>query len=179
MNIYTTFFLSCVLQTVFDPMFISVYNLFYTSLPVLALGMFDQDVNDRNSLAYPQLYTPGHRNLLFNKKEFLLSAIHGFFTSCVLFLVPFGKQISLLLLLIIVLSYTFIFSETLILYSCFCFSGTYKDAVDPTGQVLSDHMLFGSVVATILVIVVTAQVCVLFVVFIIFYGVFFMLFIHT
>lgn len=83
---------NCVLfQTVFDPMFISVYNLFYTSLPVLALGMFDQDVNDRNSLAFPQLYTPGHRNLLFNKKEFMLSAIHGFFTSCVLFLVPFGE----------------------------------------------------------------------------------------
>lgn len=124
-HFWFAFFCGFSAQTVFDPMFISVYNLFYTSLPVLALGMFDQDVNDRNSLAYPQLYTPGHRNLLFNKKEFLLSAVHGFFTSCVLFLVPFG---------------------------------TYKDAVDPNGIVLSDHMLFGSVVATILVIVVTAQI---------------------
>lgn len=124
-HFWFAFFCGFSAQTVFDPMFISVYNLFYTSLPVLALGMFDQDVNDRNSLAYPQLYTPGHRNLLFNKKEFLLSAIHGFFTSCVLFLVPFG---------------------------------TYKDAVDHNGLVLSDHMLFGSVVATILVIVVTAQI---------------------
>lgn len=36
--------------------------------------------------------------------------------------------------------------------------GTYKDAITPKGLVISDHMLMGSVVATILVIVVTAQV---------------------
>lgn len=37
-------------------------------------------------------------------------------------------------------------------------SGTYKDGVSPKGYVLSDHMLLGSVVATILVIVVTVQI---------------------
>lgn len=79
------------LQTVFDPMYISVYNLFYTSLPVLAVGIFDQDVNDKNSLMYPKLYAPGLQNLLFNKKEFCWSALHGFYASCVLFLVPYGK----------------------------------------------------------------------------------------
>lgn len=86
--------ISCVyflLQTVFDPMYISVYNLFYTSLPVLAVGIFDQDVNDKNSLMYPKLYAPGLQNLLFNKKEFCWSALHGFYASCVLFLVPYGK----------------------------------------------------------------------------------------
>jgi len=41
---------------------------------------------------------------------------------------------------------------------CFCVTGTYKDGLSPSGYVLSDHMLLGSVVATILVIVVTAQV---------------------
>ena len=83
--------MSIPLQTVFDPMYISVYNLFYTSLPVMAVGIFDQDVNDKNSLLYPKLYAPGLQNLLFNKKEFCWSAIHGFFASCVLFLVPYGK----------------------------------------------------------------------------------------
>lgn len=29
-------------QTLFDPFFISLYNVFYTSLPVLVLGIFDQ-----------------------------------------------------------------------------------------------------------------------------------------
>ena len=31
-------------QTVLDPSFIAVYNLLYTSQPVLALAYFDQDV---------------------------------------------------------------------------------------------------------------------------------------
>jgi len=72
------------------PMFIAVYNLFYTSMPVLALGIFDQDVSDLNSLNYPKLYVAGQRNLLFNKVEFIKSALHGFFTSCVIFLIPYG-----------------------------------------------------------------------------------------
>ncbi|KAL0113751.1 hypothetical protein PUN28_012700 [Cardiocondyla obscurior] len=124
-HIWFAFFCGFSAQTVFDPMYISVYNLFYTSLPVLAVGIFDQDVNDKNSLMYPKLYAPGLQNLLFNKKEFCWSALHGFYASCVLFLVPYG---------------------------------TYKDGVSPKGYVLSDHMLLGSVVATILVIVVTVQI---------------------
>lgn len=115
-------------------MYISVYNLFYTSLPVLALGIFDQDVNDKNSLLYPQLYRPGHLNLFFNKKEFFRSALHGCFTSLVLFLIPYG---------------------------------TYKDGLSPNGHVLSDWMLLGSVVATILIIVNTAQVIIIYIILII------------
>lgn len=72
-------------------MYISVYNLFYTSLPVLAVGVFDQDVSDKNSILYPQLYRPGHYNLFFNKKEFLLSALQGCYVSLVLFFIPFGS----------------------------------------------------------------------------------------
>ncbi|XP_034487258.1 probable phospholipid-transporting ATPase IM [Drosophila innubila] len=77
-------------QTVFDPMFISVYNLFYTSLPVLALGVFEQDVSDKNSVEYPRLYTPGLRSELFNIREFIYSVLHGAFTSLILFLIPYG-----------------------------------------------------------------------------------------
>lgn len=40
----------------------------------------------------------------------------------------------------------------------FIIIGTYKNGTSPEGYVLSDHMLLGSVMATILVIVVTLQV---------------------
>lgn len=124
-HLWFAFFCGFSAQTVFDPMYISVYNLFYTALPVLAVGVFDQDVNDKNSIGYPQLYRPGHINLLFNKKEFFRSAIQGCYVSIVLFFIPFG---------------------------------TYHDAVSPTGESLSDYMTLCSVVATILVIVNTAQI---------------------
>lgn len=141
-------------QTVFDPMYISVYNLFYTSLPVMAVGIFDQDVNDKNSLMYPKLYAPGLQNLLFNKKEFCWSAIHGFFASCVIFLVPYGTL--QLFIPDITRSQNWLHDITEI--TQICLPGTYKDGVSPKGYVLSDHMLLGSVVATILVIVVTVQI---------------------
>lgn len=72
-------------------MYISVYNLFYTSLPVLALGIFEQDVSDKHSIEYPKLYTPGLHNALFNTTEFIRSVLHGVFSSLVLFLIPYGN----------------------------------------------------------------------------------------
>ncbi|XP_043218324.1 phospholipid-transporting ATPase ID-like isoform X2 [Amphibalanus amphitrite] len=125
-HFWYSFFCGFSAQTVFDPMFIAVYNLFYTSMPVLALAVFDQDVKERQSLTYPKLYTPGLRDLFFNKIEFFKSATYGFVTSLVLFIVPYG---------------------------------TYKDAVSPEGYTISDHQLFGAVVATVLVVVVTMQIC--------------------
>ena len=41
-------------QTALDEAFISVYNLFYTSLPVLALGVFDQDVKPQLTFKVPR-----------------------------------------------------------------------------------------------------------------------------
>lgn len=38
-------------------------------------------------------------------------------------------------------------------------SGTYKDGMSPNGYTLSDHMTLASVVATILILDNTAQVC--------------------
>ncbi|XP_075979890.1 ATPase phospholipid transporting 8B isoform X1 [Anticarsia gemmatalis] len=124
-HFWFAFFCGFSAQTVFDEMFISVYNLFYTSLPVLALGVFEQDVSDSTSLQFPKLYVPGHTSQLFNKTEFIKSTLHGCFTSLVLFLIPYG---------------------------------TYKDGLAPDGKILSDHMLLGSVVATILIIDNTTQI---------------------
>ena len=94
-------------------------------MPVLALGIFDQDVDDIFSVRFPLLYTPGLINLLFNKMVFLKSAAHGIVTSFVVFFVSYGA---------------------------------FKNAVGPEGVNLDGHQLFGTVVSTILVIVVTAQV---------------------
>lgn len=74
-------------------MYISVYNLFYTSLPVLALGVFEQDVSDKDSIEFPKLYTPGLTNELFNIKEFMRSVMHGLFSSLVTFIIPWGTYL--------------------------------------------------------------------------------------
>ncbi|XP_071752711.2 phospholipid-transporting ATPase ID [Centroberyx gerrardi] len=84
------FFCGFSAQTVYDQWFITLFNIVYTSLPVLAMGLFDQDVNDQNSLRYPSLYKPGQQNLLFNKRQFFLCALQGMGTSFLLFFIPYG-----------------------------------------------------------------------------------------
>jgi phospholipid-translocating ATPase len=126
-------------------MFISVYNLFYTALPVLGVGIFEQDVSDKHSLEYPKLYTPGLTNALFNTKEFVKSVIHGVFSSLVLFLIPYGKTFQRVF-------------RIFQLINVFNIQGTYREAISPEGHVLSDHMLLGVVVATILILDNTVQV---------------------
>ncbi|XP_058028464.1 phospholipid-transporting ATPase ID-like isoform X2 [Ahaetulla prasina] len=77
-------------QTVYDEWFITLYNMVYTCLPVLGMSLFDQDVDDRWSLQFPQLYLPGQQNLYFNKKEFAKCILYSIYSSLVLFLVPYG-----------------------------------------------------------------------------------------
>lgn len=69
-HFWYAFFCGFSAQTLYDPAFISFYNVFYTSLPVLALGIFDQDVDDRMSLRYPLLYTPGKITIFFFRLKF-------------------------------------------------------------------------------------------------------------
>ncbi|KAL3866130.1 hypothetical protein ACJMK2_043460 [Sinanodonta woodiana] len=89
-HFWFAFFCGFSAQTLFDPYFISFYNLFFSSLPILALGIFDQDVDEYYSLRYPKLYHPGLVNLLFNKWVFNFSAVEGILTSIVLFFIPYG-----------------------------------------------------------------------------------------
>ncbi|CAF1371382.1 unnamed protein product [Adineta ricciae] len=76
-------------QTLYDPFFVATYNVFFSSLPVLALGVFDQDVTSEQSMNKPHLYTPGQNNEFFNKKIFAESVIHGILTSCIIFFVSY------------------------------------------------------------------------------------------
>ncbi|KAH9519100.1 Phospholipid-transporting ATPase ID [Bulinus truncatus] len=89
-HFWFAFFCGFSAQTLFDPFFISLYNVFYTSLPVLVLGIFDQDVNDSYCVRYPKLYEPGMKNTLFNKKVFSWSVAEGVISSLVLFFIPYG-----------------------------------------------------------------------------------------
>ncbi|XP_028399052.1 phospholipid-transporting ATPase ID-like [Dendronephthya gigantea] len=89
-QLWFAFFVGFSAQTLYDAWFISFYNVFFTSLPVVIMGIFDQDVSDKVSLKNPKLYVPGQQNILFNKKIFLLSLLRGAVVSLVLYFVPYG-----------------------------------------------------------------------------------------
>ncbi|KAM3874327.1 putative phospholipid-transporting ATPase IM [Diretmus argenteus] len=91
-HFWYAFFCGFSAQTVYDEWFITLYNLVYTALPVLGMSLFEQDVNDRWSFQYPQLYAPGQLNLYFSKKTFVRCMIHSCYSSLILFFIPWGAM---------------------------------------------------------------------------------------
>nr|XP_033791803.1 phospholipid-transporting ATPase ID-like isoform X2 [Geotrypetes seraphini]XP_033791812.1 phospholipid-transporting ATPase ID-like isoform X2 [Geotrypetes seraphini]XP_033791822.1 phospholipid-transporting ATPase ID-like isoform X2 [Geotrypetes seraphini]XP_033791829.1 phospholipid-transporting ATPase ID-like isoform X2 [Geotrypetes seraphini]XP_033791838.1 phospholipid-transporting ATPase ID-like isoform X2 [Geotrypetes seraphini] len=91
-HFWYAFFCGFSAQTVYDEWYITLYNLVYTSLPVLGMSLCDQDVDDHWSMEHPLLYEPGQMNRYFNKKEFVKCVIHGIYSSLILFFVPYGAM---------------------------------------------------------------------------------------
>ncbi|KAG8599190.1 hypothetical protein GDO81_002925 [Engystomops pustulosus] len=89
-NFWYSFFNGYSGQTVYDTIFMALYNLLYSSLPIIVLGLQDQDVSDKVSMQCPTLYIPGQKGQLFNYTKFFLSLLHGTVTSLVIFFIPYG-----------------------------------------------------------------------------------------
>ncbi|XP_023816458.1 phospholipid-transporting ATPase ID isoform X4 [Oryzias latipes] len=89
-HFWYAFFCGFSAQPVYDDWFSTCYNLVYTALPVLALSLFDQDVNSHWSFYYPKLYTPGQRNMYFNRTSFLLCIMQSCYNSLILFFIPYA-----------------------------------------------------------------------------------------
>ncbi|NXI32748.1 AT8B1 ATPase, partial [Sterrhoptilus dennistouni] len=92
-HIWYSFFNGFSAQTAYEDWFITVYNVLYSSLPVLLVGLLDQDVSDKLSLRFPSLYVLGQRDLLFNYRKFFISLLHGAVTSLIIFFIPYGAYL--------------------------------------------------------------------------------------
>ncbi|CAL9248344.1 unnamed protein product [Arabidopsis halleri] len=69
----------------YNDWYMSCYNVFFTSLPVIALGVFDQDVSARLCLKYPLLYQEGVQNVLFSWERILGWMLNGIISSMIIF----------------------------------------------------------------------------------------------
>ncbi|KAM0873580.1 hypothetical protein ACQ4PT_037982 [Festuca glaucescens] len=72
-------------QTFYNDWSMSLYNVLFTSLPVIAMGVFDQDVSARFCLKYPMLYQEGPQNLLFRWSRLLGWMLHGVGSAVIIF----------------------------------------------------------------------------------------------
>ena len=55
-------------QVVYNDWLMSAFNIFFVAFPVIALGILDQDVNQRSCLQFPQLYRQGQQNACFERR---------------------------------------------------------------------------------------------------------------
>ncbi|XP_019431016.1 PREDICTED: phospholipid-transporting ATPase 3-like isoform X2 [Lupinus angustifolius] len=72
-------------QRFYDDWFQSLYNVIFTALPVIMVGLFDKDVSASLSKKYPQLYMEGIRNVFFKWRVVAIWAFFSVYQSLVFF----------------------------------------------------------------------------------------------
>ncbi|CAO3574686.1 unnamed protein product [Mortierella alpina] len=74
----------------FDYTLVVLYNLLFTSLPVMFMGAFDQDVDAKTSMQFPALYLRGIKQKHFTRGKFWLFVLDALFQSVVCFWIPYS-----------------------------------------------------------------------------------------
>eukprot|EP00250_Pteridium_aquilinum_P014698 c22146_g1_i1 orf=313-3942(-) len=72
-------------QAAYNDWYMSLFNVFFTSLPVIALGVLDQDISSRLKIQFPHLYQQGIKNLHFGWRQILGWMANGVASSLVVF----------------------------------------------------------------------------------------------
>ncbi|EJT98292.1 phospholipid-translocating P-type ATPase [Dacryopinax primogenitus] len=73
----------------FEYTFILLDNLAFTSLPVIVMGAFDQDVNAKAGMAFPELYKRGVLGLEYTRTKFWFYMFDGLYQSAVVYFFTF------------------------------------------------------------------------------------------
>ncbi|XP_055409476.1 LOW QUALITY PROTEIN: phospholipid-transporting ATPase IK [Bubalus kerabau] len=84
-QIWFAFYSGFTAQPLYEGWFLALFNLLYSTLPVLYIGLFEQDVSAEQSLELPELYIAGQKEELFNYWVILQAITHGTATSLVNF----------------------------------------------------------------------------------------------
>ncbi|XP_016559309.2 probable phospholipid-transporting ATPase 4 [Capsicum annuum] len=74
-------------QVLFDDWYIVIFNVLLTSLPVISLGVLEQDVSSEVCLKFPTLYQQGPKNICFSWKRIIGWILNASFTSLAIFTV--------------------------------------------------------------------------------------------
>ncbi|KAJ8470957.1 hypothetical protein OPV22_025300 [Ensete ventricosum] len=77
-------------QSVYDDWYMLLFNVVLTSLPVISLGVFEQDVSSEVCLQFPALYQQGARNLFFDWYRIIGWMFNGLYTSIVIYFLNVG-----------------------------------------------------------------------------------------
>ncbi|EEC05352.1 ATPase, putative, partial [Ixodes scapularis] len=72
-----------------DQLYLMLYNVLFTSLPPLILGIYDQDCPAHLLLKRPALYAPGRRSKTYTKYSFWVNMLDALYQSIIIYFVPF------------------------------------------------------------------------------------------
>ena len=76
-------------QRIFEEYMYQLFNVVFTALPILIFGVFEQDLNWKDCLAFPQLYKIGPNRVHANVKTFILWIASAVWHGVCVFFVPY------------------------------------------------------------------------------------------
>ncbi|GAA5851367.1 hypothetical protein JCM9279_001119 [Rhodotorula babjevae] len=71
--------------TVYEYTYLLFWNVFWTLVPVIFIGIFDRHVGERALMAVPELYEAGRRGKLFGIVRFAIYMLDGVYQSAVIY----------------------------------------------------------------------------------------------
>lgn len=77
-------------QTLYNDWFLALFNVLFTSLPVVALGIYEQDIPAKFCLQFPSIYQQGPDNMFFKWDRILAWMANGVFGSIACFFIVIG-----------------------------------------------------------------------------------------
>merc|ERR1719228_886179 len=77
-------------QVMIDQMYLMLFNLFFTSLPPVAVGVFDRDAPADLLSSSPDLYSVGRLSTVYKPHSFWVNMADALYQSLVVFYVAFG-----------------------------------------------------------------------------------------
>ncbi|GMH31586.1 hypothetical protein Nepgr_033430 [Nepenthes gracilis] len=72
-------------QVAYNDWYLTFFNVGFTALPAIALGVFDQDVSSQLCLKFPRLYQEGVQNVLFSWRRILGWSFNGVLSATTIF----------------------------------------------------------------------------------------------
>lgn len=77
-------------STPIDSINLLIFNLVYTSLPIIVVGVADQDLRAPVLMKEKGLYREGQCSQVYTRLDFWLTVLDAFYQSAVVFFVAFG-----------------------------------------------------------------------------------------
>ncbi|TIC68580.1 phospholipid-translocating P-type ATPase [Wallemia mellicola] len=88
------FFCAYSTSYVFEYVYLLLWNVFWTLCPVIGIGLFDRDLNDKVLMAIPELYKYGRKGQYFNSWLFILYMFEGILQSTIVFFFTYYAYMS-------------------------------------------------------------------------------------
>ncbi|XP_032670924.1 probable phospholipid-transporting ATPase IF [Odontomachus brunneus] len=81
-------------QELYDSMFLMLFNMIFTTLPILLYGLFEQNYSAEKLIQHPYLYKLNRNNYLMSRQQFMIWMLLSIWHTCVIYFVVYSLTLT-------------------------------------------------------------------------------------